>query len=202
MDLCNRLKHGCVREDGKIFIGYEKKCKNGERWITKESFEDRKKIKHLYYLKNKDKIVSRGKEWIKNNRKRATEARKSWHNRNPQKRRDATNKYRKKRLEADPLYLLNTRLRASTGQAFRRMGYTKNSRTYEYIGCEWDFLKVYIEKKFKEGMCWNNKNLWHIDHIIPLASAQSENDLIKLCHYTNLQPLWAKENQKKSNKIQ
>jgi hypothetical protein len=50
-------------------------------------------------------------------------------------------------------------------------------------------------------MSWENRDEWHIDHIIPLSSANSEEELYKLCHYTNLQPLWAEENIKKSNKI-
>jgi hypothetical protein len=57
------------------------------------------------------------------------------------------------------------------------------------------------EEKFTEGMSWDNKNEWHIDHIIPLSSAQTEEELYKLCHYTNLQPLWAEDNLRKSNKI-
>ena len=50
-------------------------------------------------------------------------------------------------------------------------------------------------------MSWDNYGKWHIDHIIPLSSANSEDDIYKLCHYTNLQPLWAEDNLKKSNKI-
>jgi hypothetical protein len=49
-------------------------------------------------------------------------------------------------------------------------------------------------------MSWDNKHLWHIDHIIPLSSAKTEDELKQLCHYTNLQPLWAADNIKKSNK--
>jgi hypothetical protein len=50
-------------------------------------------------------------------------------------------------------------------------------------------------------MNWSNRKEWHIDHIIPLSSAKTEEELLKLFHYTNLQPLWANDNIKKSNKI-
>lgn len=60
---------------------------------------------------------------------------------------------------------------------------------------------MYIESKFKEGMSWENHGKWHIDHIKPLGNAKTEKELKKLFHYTNVQPLWAKENQKKGNKI-
>ena len=50
-------------------------------------------------------------------------------------------------------------------------------------------------------MSWDNHGEWHIDHIIPLSSAKDEYEFFKLCHYTNLQPLWANENYKKGKKI-
>ena len=50
-------------------------------------------------------------------------------------------------------------------------------------------------------MTWDNYGEWHVDHIIPLSSAENEIELIELCHYRNLQPLWAKENLMKKDKI-
>jgi hypothetical protein len=75
--------------------------------------------------------------------------------------------------------------------------------TFKIVGCTPDELKKHIESKFIEGMSWENysHNGWHIDHIIPLSSANTYDETIKLCHYTNLQPLWCEENYKKGNKI-
>jgi hypothetical protein len=78
---------------------------------------------------------------------------------------------------------------------------TKTNKTFEIVGCSPQFLKEYLEKQFIDGMTWENRSEWHIDHIIPLSSAKTEDELYRLCHYTNLQPLWAEENLKKSNKI-
>ena len=79
----------------------------------------------------------------------------------------------------------------------------KNNKTFDIVGCTPQYLKEYLENKFTEGMSWVNHSQygWHIDHIIPLSSAKTEDELYKLCHYTNLQPLWAEDNLKKSNKI-
>jgi hypothetical protein len=69
------------------------------------------------------------------------------------------------------------------------------------LGCDYQTAFKHIESRFKKGMSWDNFGDWHIDHIIPLASAKTEEELIELCHYTNLQPLWAEENLIKGDKI-
>ena len=80
---------------------------------------------------------------------------------------------------------------------------TKKNKTFDIVGCTPEFLKEHLEKQFKNEMTWENYGFygWHIDHIIPLSSAKNEEELYKLCHYTNLQPLWAKENLSKGTKI-
>ena len=94
-----------------------------------------------------------------------------------------------------------SRLRARTCGAFRQHGFKKGTKTGDMLGCEWGFLKAHIEAQFTEGMSWGNRRLWHIDHIIPLASAKDEATLVRLCHYSNLQPLWKKDNQSKGAKM-
>jgi hypothetical protein len=77
------------------------------------------------------------------------------------------------------------------------------SRTFEILGCSYEEFKSYIENKFESWMNWNNHGLytgnysetWQLDHIIPISSAKTEEDIIKLNHYTNLQPLCSKINQ-------
>lgn len=119
-----------------------------------------------------------------------------------------TRKYRKQQTEyelfkrkTNPFvkckFLIRNRLR----QCLKKKFWLKRSKFAEYIGCTKDELIKYLESKFTEGMTWENQGKWHIDHIIPLSSATSEEEMYKLCHYTNLQPLWAIDNIKKSNKI-
>lgn len=78
---------------------------------------------------------------------------------------------------------------------------TKNNTTFELVGCSPQELKIHLEQKFIYGMSWDNQGEWHIDHIIPLSSAETEEELYKLCHFTNLQPMWALDNIKKGSKI-
>lgn len=109
--------------------------------------------------------------------------------------------YTKKRRKEDPFFALTLRLRNRLWYALQKTTWKKNTNFSKYIGCSKDELLIHIEMQFKNGMNWENRNLWDIDHIIPLSSAKNEEELYKLCHYKNLQPMWSKENRQKGSKI-
>ena len=70
------------------------------------------------------------------------------------------------------------------------------------IGCLFDRLVLHIERQFLPGMSWENRSEWHIDHIVPLASASSLEEMERLNHFTNLRPLWASDNLSKGAKVE
>ena len=108
----------------------------------------------------------------------------------------------KERYYDDICFRLKVNVRNAMVLAFKKNGYRKNSKTNKILGCDWDTLKIHIENLFTEGMSWEMMGEHiHIDHIIPLSSAKTEEDVYKLCHYTNIQPLWAKYNLMKNGKI-
>ena len=116
--------------------------------------------------------------------------------------------YRKKRKETDPLYKLTENIRRLILNSFKRKNLNKQSSTTNILGCSFSEFKIHIEVQFEPWMNWGNrgsstipKTKWQIDHIIPLATATCEADIIRLNHYTNLRPLCAKENRDKSDKI-
>lgn len=82
-------------------------------------------------------------------------------------------------------------------------GKTKSKRTIEILGCHPEELKAHLEAQFEEGMTWANYGSWEIDHITPCAAFDltKEEDLLKCFHFRNLQPLWAVDNRKKSDKM-
>lgn len=115
--------------------------------------------------------------------------------------REYRNNNRRERLKVDPVFAMECRVRGHLNTSIKRLGYTKRSRTHEILGCNWEFFKAHIERQFIKGMNWQNRNEWHIDHIVPIASAQTEEDVMRLNHFTNLRPLWAKDNLSKSDKL-
>lgn len=115
--------------------------------------------------------------------------------------RAARNVHRNGKRKIDVLFALECRIRSNLGQSFRRLGYTKRSRTYTILGCDWEFFRAHIERQFLKGMNWENRDGWHIDHITPTSTAETEADLIALNHFTNLRPMWAKDNLSKGAQI-
>ena len=99
----------------------------------------------------------------------------------------------------NPIFMLSKRLRQRIYHIIN--GNNKSKSTLEVLGCSYEEFKLHIESQFTEGMSWDRLNEIHIDHIIPISSATTIEDVYKLNHYTNLQPLWAKDNLSKYNKI-
>ena len=151
-----------------------------------------------YYQENKDSIKGRSKQYYQDNRELRSERSKQYYQENKERIMD----YYEKRRKTDPLFKMAGNLRNRTYQAFKYNGYSKNTKTQQMLGVSWEVCKAHIENQFTKGMNWDNYGEWHIDHIIPLASANTEKELTKLCHYSNLQPLWAEDNLSKGSKIE
>lgn len=116
---------------------------------------------------------------------------------------DYAKNYNKIKRNLNPQFKLINNVRCRLYEFLKSRKTQKNNKTFDIVGCSPIFLKEYLESQFVEDMSWDNYGVsgWHIDHIIPLSSSKNEEELYKLCHYTNLQPLWAVDNLKKSNKL-
>lgn len=170
-----------TRPDGKF--PWCKSCKSAHARLQRATHGDRiRKQKRDEYERNKDKYIGRAKQWSANNKER---------------RKEIALDHFKRAYAKNPLKFI---ARSRVGSAFVRFGYTKRSKTTHIVGCDWPTLKRHIERQFTKGMSWENRGEWHIDHIVPVSSAKSESELLALNHYTNLRPIWAKENLSKNNK--
>jgi len=107
------------------------------------------------------------------------------------------------RYANDINYKLACVLRARLNRAIKNN--MKSGSAVRDLNCSIEEFKLYIESKFELGMTWDNwsRTGWHIDHITPLANFDlSDNEqLKKACCYTNLQPLWAKDNIIKGSRV-
>lgn len=106
--------------------------------------------------------------------------------------------YTKKRYLRDkinrPYILFKNNLRIRIYSALK--GKCKSKSTMKLIGCSIENLQKHLELKFQDGMSWANYGKWHVDHIKPCASFDLSNQKQQeeCFHYTNLQPLWARDN--------
>lgn len=174
---------------------------------SKTNREKRAAYNAAYYKANKEKIAASVAAYQAANREKIT----AYNKANREKRSIYNTTYGKanrariaarKRLRriADPQYAIQQRVRCRTGKAVRRITALKSTKTEELLGCTWKQAKRHIEKQFVEGMSWDNRDKWHIDHVIPLSSAYDEYTLSMLCDFTNLKPVWRTDNLRKSNK--
>jgi len=178
----------------------EKKCKQArKRYLdNKEKMSDvemesyklkKKEYSHQWYLDNKERVNSRNKQWWLDNK---------------QKRRESIWRYKSTRYKSDPLFKLKATLRDRTRRAFKTKSWVRNSPNEKLLGCDWKTAMNHIESQFvgkNKWMNWDNHGEWHIDHITPLASANTIEEITPLFNYKNLQPLSAEDNIRKGDKI-
>lgn len=137
---------------------------------------------------------------VKENKKTYNE---QWRLNNPEYHPNHHKEYEKHRYNNDPLFKLLKDSKRRIRIALRNN--SKSGKTIELLGCSIEFLKSHLQSQFTKGMTWENHGIygWHIDHIRPCSSFDlSKSEEQRKCfHYSNLQPLWAIDNLKKSNKF-
>tara|TARA_B110000305_G_scaffold134771_1_gene150464 strand:+ start:148 stop:888 length:741 start_codon:yes stop_codon:yes gene_type:complete len=172
---------------------YEKSPKGIEA-RKKYQGSDKSRIRNLkLYYKHHDKNLERKKKYFQKLKKdpvKYAEVRKR------------VNLYTAIKRRNNPHYRVKQNLSRRLRTVLKLKNSIKSESILKIIGCSVDQLKKNLEKKFKKNMNWGNYGKWHVDHIRPCASFDlTKPKQQKMCfHYTNLQPLWAEENLKKSNK--
>jgi len=217
--ICKKCKDKIWRENNKEHIRQKnsEKCKK-YRDKNKDSI---KIYMSKYYIKNKEVLNSKNKEYVKewyinnkeeinkrnndyysDNKEKIREKQHEYYINNKESLRGTRNKYHTNRLKNDSIYRLKCKIKKMINKKFKDIKSNKDKNTIEILGCSFEYLILYIESKFESWMNWENKGLyngqfnygWDIDHIIPISSAKNEDDIMRLNHYTNLQPLCSKVN--------
>jgi transposase-like protein len=202
----NRSKDGLQSKCKECDKDYRNKNKSKiAKYMSEYNIKNRDllvKKKRQYRIENIDEIRRRDRLWsIKNKEKVRANQEKQW-SLNRKKYYAKAVERCKLRRSSDDIYYLKGKISHRVRMAMKGIGLRKGSATSEMIGCTWEEFHLHIERQFQKGMTWKNRNLWHIDHIIPLATATCEDDIIRLNHFTNLRPLWAEDNLRKSDKLE
>ena len=192
---------------------YDKQYKKQYRETHKEEIKEGKK---RYYKTNKEKINEKGKQYYQTHKEEIKQHNKQYYRENREERnkynrqyqkthREEINKYIKEKRKK-PEILLNHRFSTAIWKSLKRKGSSKKGYSWEkIIGYTTQDLMEHLEKQFKDGMSWDNRGKWHVDHIKPVSSfdfTSYEDDEFQECWaLKNLQPLWAEENLKKGKKI-
>lgn len=179
-----------------------KYCYKEYNEANKEKIKEKRKE---YYEKNKEKF----KEYYKNNEdhykkyyESNKERKKEYDKEYREKNKERKNEYFNNKRKEDELFAVSVRCRCRIRQFIRQRGYKKTSKTFEMVGCTPEQLLEHLHKTWYDnyGTEYNGEPV-HIDHIIPLSSAKTEEDIYKLCHYSNLQYLKPEDNLAKSDSI-
>jgi hypothetical protein len=196
-----------------------KKAKNGKYYQNSYCNSCNSKAASKYQKDHSEEKSEYNKEYVKNNKERHDKLSKEWYKNNKEKvlKRSAQRyqdfkedifKKSKERYHTDLHYKIALNLRRRMSALLR--GNWKVGSAIKDLGCTIEEFKNMLESMFYKccltgkEMTWANYGTeWHIDHIIPLNSFDLS-DIVqfkKACHYTNLQPLWARHNLTKHNKI-
>lgn len=175
----------CFSKDKSNAYGFESVCTDCRREAAAKRRADNPEKTRAISLKSRNKNIEKARkrksEWAANN--------KEW-----------TNFYRRYKYNTEPKYRCAIVARQLVRRMLKTTGIKKPFRTQEVLGYTPQELKMHIEAQFKPGMNWDNYGKWHIDHIIPISSAKTLYEGIKLSQLDNLQPLWAEENLIKGNR--
>jgi len=192
----------CKQEKPINHFNNRKRTKDGLEYQCKDCFNKGQKE---YLLLHKDVKFACDKRYRETHRELRKTTHKKWRDNTGYTRSDKFKQYGVNRRKEDVNYKLACFLRSRIGGGLKSQSAKKLFQTDELLGCSYDFLRRWLESQFTEGMLWNNWNYWgwHIDHIKPLASFDLKDPVQQkeASHYTNLQPLWAKENMSKGSKI-
>lgn len=190
---CKKIKSLSVNNTIINNLLYEKTCKKCKALKDINSFPKNPK--------NKDGLMS----YCKNCNSQRVD---NWRKNNLEAERKYRRKYYKDRKTQDPLFKLTITIRSLILCSYKRSCkgvYKKATKTENILGCSILQFIEHLQSLFTDGMTLENhgncEECWHIDHKIPLATAKTEEEIIKLNHYTNLQPLWRDDNLSKGKKV-
>ena len=181
-----KRKYRDANRERALFLSKRWAAANPEKCLqaSRRSYVKNKAQKQAYAKKNHAKLAAYHSEWRKKNR-------------------EYLRSYRKRLKERSPNFSIRCALASRISNALRRTCAIKSVATMRLVGCSIDFLRSYIEARFLPGMSWERRSEWHIDHITPCSfyDLREPKQQLACFHYSNLRPLWKRDNLSKNNKV-
>ena len=178
-------KYGDINpENNLVFIQRGSSYPSGEYWVSSEVFDNRRKN---LYNKQKEKLKS-NPEFAKDRKVK---------NKERSSRLDVKKKrvdLHKIKMKNDPVYAIKFLTRMRLAALRKGTGTNKSASSRKMLGVDPYICRSFIEDQFIDGMNWQNRGAWHIDHFFPISLARNESEVRIFSHFTNLRPLWASEN--------
>jgi hypothetical protein len=210
------LCKSCTSIEKKIYYQKNKESIKAKQLVRNSKDKNKKKRDREYHTRNRDRILEKQAEYRNNNLEKISEAKKRCYENKKEEylfkgktyreeNREKRNKHSRERSSVDIQFKLANNLRKRMSKMIH--GINKSGSAVKDLGCSVEEFKIYLESLFQPGMSWanygNGHGYWNIDHKTPLSVVDLTNreEFLKVCHYTNLQPMWAIENIKKGNKI-
>lgn len=195
----------CTRLDGYCYICKECNKEKGKKYYRshidriREKRETQKDKRAAYdkeyYKKNKEHKLAKNKQWRQTHPEIKRAYNKMYWENNKERLNEQAKAYNRKRKQEDPMYKLKCKVRGMLRDSFRRKGFQKPSPSEEILGCSVEEFQEHLKQTWesKYNTKWDGQPC-HIDHVIPLATANTEQEIIRLCHYTNLRLLTPEDN--------
>ena len=173
---------------------------SGRRDIGGKKVADKK-----YRIKNKEKLSNKHKVWYDDNKDKWNLYIKKYREKNIDKIKKTKRDYERNRKASDPIYKLISNFRTAIYQVLKESNVEKNKHYFDILQYTPEELIVHLELQFKDSMNWDNYGFWHVDHKLPIThfniQEMGDEEFMKCWSLENLQPMWAEDNLRKSNKI-
>ncbi len=166
----------------------------------RQANQEKTKLRNAKWLdKNRDRKNQKSREWGQKNKNRKRLNNQRWREKNLEKDKRRAREYVKRKKKSDPVYHMAAKVRVRIRKFL--LGLKKTKSTKDMLGLTYEDFAAHVESQFLPGMSWENRSEWHIDHIVPASCARNESEVYTLNHYTNLRPLWSKDNISKGKKL-
>ena len=185
-------KKCCIKKNTIYNAGKKEELKQYSKQYYQTNKEKNKEHNKKYWQEHKKELTIRNKIYRETHKDEIREK-----NKNNIERKKKGIAHAKHRFNTEPFFKLKQNTRNLIRKGFKNKGFRKNTKTEQILGCTFEKFKIYIENQFQPWMNWDNRGLyngqpnygWDIDHKIPLSTAKASEDIIRLNHYTNFQPL-------------